>query len=304
MKNERKTEIKVGITVALSLIIFIWIFGWAKNFTISSDRNQLSVEFANASGLEVGDQVTVNGVRKGFVEEVKNTASNVMIKLSLDKDAELFTDAIVGITMLDLMGGKKVEIKPGLSGNPINYSEIKKGTFYADIPELVSMLGTIDDQLPEIMNQIKITVTSLNSYLNDQKMSEDIKTSISNLADISKQMKSLIELNKRSIDLITKNTLEITDETKTILSNNKDNINQSIENASIAIVKTDSLLSTLNSLLAETRNKQNNLGQVLYDENLIKDLDKTLKNLKELTDIALEQMHKNGLKVETKIKLF
>ncbi|HRI47638.1 MAG TPA: ABC transporter substrate-binding protein, partial [Ignavibacteriaceae bacterium] len=110
--------------------------------------------------------------------------------------------------------------------------------------------------------------------------------------------------NKRSIELITKNTLEITDETKTILSNNKDNINQSIENASIAIVKTDSLLSTLNSLLAETRNKQNNLGQVLYDENLIKDLDKTLKNLKELTDIALEQMHKNGLKVETKIKLF
>jgi phospholipid/cholesterol/gamma-HCH transport system substrate-binding protein len=62
MKNERKTEIKVGITVTLSLLLFIWIFGWAKNFTLSTDRKEVQIEYTQTAGLEVGDQVTINGV--------------------------------------------------------------------------------------------------------------------------------------------------------------------------------------------------------------------------------------------------
>ena len=32
MKNERKTEIRVGLTVLVGILVFIWILGWAKNF--------------------------------------------------------------------------------------------------------------------------------------------------------------------------------------------------------------------------------------------------------------------------------
>jgi phospholipid/cholesterol/gamma-HCH transport system substrate-binding protein len=79
MKNERKTEIKVGITVTLSLLLFIWIFGWAKNFTLSTDRKEVQIEYTQTAGLEVGDQVTINGVRKGFVNKIKNVSNKVLV---------------------------------------------------------------------------------------------------------------------------------------------------------------------------------------------------------------------------------
>jgi phospholipid/cholesterol/gamma-HCH transport system substrate-binding protein len=304
MKNERKTEIKVGITVTLSLLLFIWIFGWAKNFTLSSDRKIVKIEFVNTAGLEVGDQVTINGVRKGFVGSVNNIEQKVLVSLSLDKDSELYSDAIFGIIMLDLMGGKKVEIKPGKSNQKLDYTKTHDGIFYADIPEMVSMLGSLDDQLPEIMNEIKISLNSLNSYLTDQKMSSEIKSTISNLSDISILMKRLIDDNKRNFDLIAKNSAEITTDAKELIKTNKESVNSSVEKLNLVLIKTDSLLTSLNYLISETQNKQNNAGKILYDENLIKDLNITLKNIKELTDIALDQMQKNGLKVETKIKLF
>ena len=42
MRNPRAPEIKVGITVLLGILVFIWVLGWAKNFTLSSTRGMYS----------------------------------------------------------------------------------------------------------------------------------------------------------------------------------------------------------------------------------------------------------------------
>ena len=39
MRNEKKTEIKVGITVLAGIVLFIFVYGWAKNYSVSSDYN-------------------------------------------------------------------------------------------------------------------------------------------------------------------------------------------------------------------------------------------------------------------------
>jgi hypothetical protein len=45
MKDDRKTEIKVGLTVLVGILIFIWIFGWAKNFSLKSNEHVVKVKF-------------------------------------------------------------------------------------------------------------------------------------------------------------------------------------------------------------------------------------------------------------------
>ena len=127
MKDQRKTEIRVGVTVVLGLLIFIWILGWAKNFSLTPSENYLFVKFNNASGLEIGDDVTVNGVRKGNVEDIKVDDQNVIVKISLDNDVQLKQDAKFGISMLDLMGGKKVEIEPGSSQDKLDPNKVQQG---------------------------------------------------------------------------------------------------------------------------------------------------------------------------------
>lgn len=304
MKNERKTEIKVGITVTLSLLLFIWIFGWAKNISLSAERQFVTVEFTNVSGLEVGDQVTIVGVRKGFVDEMSITNDRVKTRLSLDADVKLRKDAVFSISMLDLMGGKRVEIKPGKSKEYLDFSILHKGNFNADIPEVMSMVGKIDDKLPKIMDELSITLSSLNSYLNDKKMNDEIKSTLTNLADISLQLRSVINENRSHMNSIIKNTNELTSETKELLSRNKESINESIDYMNSVLKRSDSLLVSLNNIIAETQNQKNNIGKLVYNEKLINDLNETLQSVKDLSRIVTEQLNSTGLKVDTKVKLF
>ncbi|RPI69921.1 MAG: MCE family protein, partial [Ignavibacteriales bacterium] len=229
MKDQRKTEIRVGITVLVGILVFLWILGWAKNFSLTPTENIIRVKFNNTSGLEVGDPVTVNGVRKGFVEELKVDGSGVIVTLNVDNKVQLKEDAEFAVSMLDLMGGKKVEISPGTSSNDIDYNKVQEGLFYADVPQVMSMVGSFQEDFTTTIADIKITLTSLNDYLTDKNLNRDIKTSLSNLSEITLKLNTLIDENRTNLNKLTANTAELTDEAKTFIKTNKEKMNASIE---------------------------------------------------------------------------
>jgi len=301
MRDLRKSEVKVGITVIVGLVLFIWILSWAKNFSLTSNEKKLLVRFNNVAGLEVGDHVTINGVRKGAVEDFHVEGSNVIVKLSLEPDVKIQKDAVYAIYMLDLMGGKKVEINPGTAAEEINYSEIQNGLFYADIPSVMSMVGFMQEDLVQSLKDLRITLSSINNYLTDEELSRDIKTSLSNLSQVTLKLNQMIDENSKSIKKLADNSVELTDEFKTFMKNNKDDITGSIKDLRTIAQKTDSLLSKANRFSDEIKNQQNALGKFLYDEQMVSDLKASIKRLNELTKIILEQITDDGVKVDVNI---
>lgn len=301
MKNQRKTEIRVGITVLVGIIVFLWILGWAKNFSLNPTENTVSVEFSNTAGLEIGDPVTVNGVRKGFVEDLTIKGENVVVSLKIDNNVTLKEDADFAISMLDLMGGKKVEIKPGSSEKLLNYNQLQYGSFYADVPYVMSMVGTFREDISSTISDLKITLTSLNDYLGDEKLNNNIKSSMSNLNEVTKKLNILIDENRNNFKQLTENTVELTEEAKNFIDQNKESFNRSSKELESVLTSTDSLLAKLNKFTDELNSRQNNLGKIIYDEKLYNDLSQSLKQLNELTRIMLEQIQDDGLKVDANI---
>ncbi|OGU51461.1 MAG: ABC transporter substrate-binding protein [Ignavibacteria bacterium GWC2_36_12] len=301
MKDQKKTEIRVGITVLLGVIILLWILGWAKNFSITPTENTVKVQFSNTAGLEIGDAVTVNGVRKGFVEDLAIEGENVVVTLKIDNKVVLKEDAGFAVSMLDLMGGKKVEISPGSSGKLLDYSQVQAGTFYADIPYVMSMVGTFQEDISSTISDLKITLTSLNNYLGDKKLNDDIKSSMSNLSEVTRKLNILIDENRDNLKKLTANTAELTEETKKFINENKESLNTSVKGLQSVLSNTDSLLAKLNIFTDELKNRQNNLGKIIYDEKIYDDLSQSLKQLNELTKIMIEQLKDDGLKVDADI---
>lgn len=301
MKDDRKTEIKVGLTVLAGVIIFIWIFGWAKNFSLQSNDQVIKVKFNNVSGLEIGDPVTVNGLRKGYVKEMIVGTNYVMVELSVEKNISLSEDASFAITMLDLMGGKKVEILPGNSIEKLNVDIPATGVFYADIPQAMSLLGSMQDDFVSVLKDVKISLTSLNSYLTDKKLNNDVKESLSNLNSLTKKLDMMLSENRSDFKTLTKNAVELTEKTNELVSDNKENVNRLFGDLKSILNKTDILLTDLNTLTKETKDQQNNVGKVLYDENIYKDLKTTLKQINELTSILIDQLKNDGINVDANI---
>lgn len=301
MRNERKTEIRVGLTVLVGILVFIWILGWAKNFSIRSNEHIIKVRFANVSGLEIGDQVTVNGMRKGYVKEMIVEPNNVLVELSIENDVQLKEDASFAISMLDLMGGKKVEVFPGTSSRVYDNNKISEGKFYADIPSVMSLFGSVQDDLVTVLRDVKISLHSMNNYLTDDKLNADVKKSLSNLSLLTEKLNAMISENRNDVRSLTQNAVELTETSNKILLTNKDNIDQLFVDLKSVFQKSDTLLTSLNSLTTETVNQQNNVGKLLYDENLIKDLKQTLKQVNELTSILIDQLKNDGVNVDANV---
>ena len=304
MKDQSKTEIKVGIMVIAGTLLFLWVLGWAKNFSFSANDKYLEIKFPTVAGLELGDPVTVNGVRKGSVEDFKIESEDVIVNVKLDSDVDLKKDAEFSISMLDLMGGKKINISPGNSPEEIDYGKVQQGQFNADIPRVMTMLGSMQEDLNGTIKDVRVTLTSLNNYLTDQQLNENIKSSIANLKDLTHKLNTLIDRNGENLSQIASNTVELTQDAKELIHNNKESIQSSISGLNTVIQRSDSLLSKLNNLADETTARKNNLGKLLYDENLYNDLAGTLKDVKELTKILTEQLKGEGVNVDAHIDLF
>jgi len=304
MRDQRKTEIKVGVTVIVGLLIFFWIYGWAKNFTINSQRKDLSVEFTSVAGLSEGDPVTVNGVKKGYVKKIVLINGKVTTLLNFDPDVFLAQDAKFSVMMLDLMGGKKVEVNPGLSDKSLDYSKIQQGSFVGDIATAMAMVGTVQNDLVDVIREVKVSLTALNNTLADQKFSNDLKSSVANLAQLTQGLNTLIQNNSAEISKLLKNGTELTKNTNDFIVSNRDSISQTISSVHSALKASKELLSKVNDFMDKTDKSQNNLGKFLNDTTLVDDLKASIQQVRELTKLLVDQLKANGIEIHAHVKLF
>jgi phospholipid/cholesterol/gamma-HCH transport system substrate-binding protein len=304
MKDQRKTEIRVGIMTVAGIIIFIWILSWAKNFSLTSTDKTIMVKFGNVSGLEIGDYVTVNGVRKGHVEDFDVQGEQVFVKLLISNDVSLKKDATFSVTMLDLMGGKKIEVHPGISGTPIDYGKVQTGSFYADIPSVMAMIGSVQDDLVSAIKDVNITLKSVNNYLTDDQLGQNIRSSVANLNDLTGKINLMLDENRTNLKELTTNATALTKDAKDFINTNREGINTSVKDLQLILKRTDTLLTNVNTISEQLLDKNNNLNKALNDKEMYDNLTQSVKQLKELTSMLMDQLKNEGIKVDANIDLF
>lgn len=311
MNEQRKTEIRVGITVVLGIILLVWVIGWAKNISLSGTENKVKVKFQNVSGLEVGDNVTINGVRKGFVESISVDGSAVVVEVLLENQVRIPKGSKFYVTMLDLMGGKKIEIKTTNVNEFIDIAEMQTGEFQYDVPEVMSFFGGVSGNIPLILSRIDTALFAINLYLQDEQIKRDMKKGIGNLAELAVELREMLSSQREQIDVLVKNGIRLTSNADTLtvaaskfFKDNQDSVAASIVSLNKLLKQSDRLISKLDGIIDETTGGKNNLGKLLYDETAYNDLRSTLKEAKDLLGLVKKQLNNEGLNVKANIKLF
>ena len=301
MRNERKAEIKVGITTIISLIIFLWIMGWSKNFIRTSSDVEINIIFDNVSGLELDDDVTIRGLRKGFVKDIILDRNIIIVKISIDQNVDLRKDAVFWLATVDLMGGKKIEIIPGIVNEKLNYDVLHTGEFLSDFSTMMETIGSVKYDLLEIIDDIKVSLNSLTSYLTDEEMKIDLKSSLKNLNGLTYKLDVMLSENRENISTIVENTAVISEDAKVFIDKNKEDLNVSVSKLKSLLTKSDSLVSQFNYITTQTIEGDNNLGKILYDDSLVVKINETFKLLNQLSKMILYQLQQDGVKVDANI---
>jgi len=301
MKNKKRTELKVGITVIISILILLWVLGWAKNFSFNSNQKKISVAFNNVAGLLVGDPVSVQGIKSGYVEKIYSKDNSVIVELSLSNSTNLKEDSKFSILMIDLMGGKKVEIYPGVSPNEIDYAKLQHGEFLGDISTAMATLGSVENDLVEVVKEIKVTLKTFNRLASNPDFINELQTGVKNLNALIIKTDKFISTNGKTVSELIKKSNSLVENSNTFIIDNKNNISESIKNISTLIKNTQNLVVKLDGIIEETKTGKNNIGKIIYDEKFFNDLTATIEQLKKLTETFNEQLNNEGLKVDASI---
>lgn len=304
MNRERKTEIKVGVTAFLALLIFVFIYGWAKNFSFNSEKQLVNVEFSTVAGLELGDLVSVNGVKRGLVENIRSSTNSAIVTIEFIEPTELKEDATFSIMMLDLMGGKKIEINSGNSTNHIDYNKLQKGNFSGDISTAMATLSSVENDLVEVIRELKLSLENVNSVFSSEGFIDNVKSSAANLDELSRNMNDLLIENKNNFTQILENTKKLTQNTNALIDSNKEQLSSLLNNLDSTLSNSNELITKFNRISDEIVNSENNIGKLLYNEELFNDLVISIQQIKELTTTINKQLKSGGLEVKADVDLF
>jgi phospholipid/cholesterol/gamma-HCH transport system substrate-binding protein len=198
--HTQKFKFRLGFFVAGGLAIFIlaiFIIGKQKN--LFNPVFNLTANFHNVSGLQVGNKVRFSGINVGTVDNIRIVNdSTVRIDMLIKKDVWQFikVDCSVAIASEGIIGDKLLIISQGRSDEDLaKEGQQLQSTEPVETDAIMKSLRTtgenaevITKQLAEIMTKINKGDGTLGRLIQDKTMAENLNKTMVNLKQSSKSL--------------------------------------------------------------------------------------------------------------------
>lgn len=306
MRDNANTDLKVGLTVLVGLALLLTGIFWAKGNPFAGVHNSLHASFPTAGGIEAGDPVFIRGIQHGKVTAINSPPGHdVDITMDIDQPLDLHKDAYATIMMLELMSGKKIEIDEGKTGKFIAGEDTLHGTFPGDISTLVALLSSLSGSLPSIVRNMDTVLGNLTDFFGNGKFKEKAYTAIDDADKTLNDLRNVLSENRESL----KNTISqadvLTRELNSTITTMRpgaqallDSMRTFIRGAGRTLSGADTLLGSLNDMMAAAKDKKSLLYRLTNDKEMANRFDSLLINGHKL----IEQIRMQG--VDANIRFF
>ncbi len=307
MQDNANTDLKVGLTVLVGLALLLAGIFWAKGNPFGRTHNTLHATFPTAGGIEKGDPVFIRGIEHGKVIEINSPpGQDVDITMDIDQPLRLHKDATAMIMMLELMSGKKIEIVEGKDSGIFDPTKEKlQGTFPGDISTLVALLSSLSGSLPSIVRNMDTVLGNLTDFFGNGKFKQKAYNAIDDADQTLNDLRTVLSENRESL----KNTISQADVLTRELNSTivtmrpgaqalLDSMRTFIRGAGRTLSGADTLLGSLNDMMAAAKDKKSLLYRLTNDKEMGNRFDSLLINGHKL----IEQIRLQG--VDANIRFF
>lgn len=288
----RRTEIQVGATVLVALIVLLWGVTWLKEFSLQRKVRVWHVAFPQTGGLGASDEVQVNGIRKGAVTGIDLVGDHVIVNLGLSSDIRLTTDSQVAIRNVGLMGEKVIAVDLKTSGNPYTGRDTIPGVYEKGMPEVMAQMGNAVDAVSELAAELKNVAGVL-------QKSDDVKHTLSNFRETSEQLRLAVSENRKllrstleNFSDASKTAKELTSGREAELKRTLDSFERSATNLETLTARLDSLRAVMQEVAVKVDKGDGSLAKLVNDKRLYEEVTAGVKSLREL----IEDLKKNPKK--------
>lgn len=294
-------ETKVGALTALAITLLILGFNFLKGKSLFKTGNFIYAKVKQTKGLMISNPVYINGLQVGSVyelEEANKSIDTIIIAIKLSKDVNIPVNSIaaikdnpLGSASMDIgMGNSKVYLK--------NHDTIPT----IDNP---GMLGSVTAKLTPVVDQVKLTLQTLDSVLRNVNSIFDpmTKNNMRDVADnINRITASLVvsasalqSLMNQQTGVLTKSMVNLNSFASNLAGNNQrinatmanlEKTTGKLSNADVdgTINQLRATIERLNTAVAKIDSKEGSIGRLLNDSQLYDNLANTTRSLNILMD--------------------
>lgn len=277
-----KAELKVGLTVIVAVVVFIGSLLWIKGIQFGREYHNFVVWFPNVGSLEVGDPVSVSGVRRGKVKTIELSHGGVEVGLQIANDVIVRADAVVSLKNVGLMGERFVDIETGTSDQMWPKDSIPQGLYETGIPEIMGVMGRVTSEMRELVQAVRATIGSDESLKRLVTVSE-------NLGRLSEQSASMVETNRRGIGQALDDLRVAARDLRETMAANKGTVTMAANRFDSAAVKLNLFADKLDTLSGDVRrvvdnisNGEGSMARLINDDQLVRRWEETAGEIDEL----------------------
>jgi phospholipid/cholesterol/gamma-HCH transport system substrate-binding protein len=264
--HTQKFKIRLGLFITGGLVIFaIAIFIIGKQQNLFNPVFNVTADFYNVSGLQVGNNVRFSGINVGTVDNIRIiNDSTVRVDMVIRRSVQQFikTDSEAGIGSEGIIGDRVVIIAQGTKAAPVVQSgqhlasnePVEMDAIAVSLQESATNTEVITKQLAEIMVNINEGQGTLGMLIKDSTMSDNIKLTIENFKKSSEGLDETIETTK-------------------------ENVYAFMESLKVTAGKTEIASTQLGEIMVKINSGQGALGMLIQDTTMANNLNQTITNL-------------------------
>ncbi len=268
-----KTEkFRLGLFLIASLLMLIVTIAVLVGTRMVEPRDKYTIRFdESVSGLDIGAQVKLSGVRVGQVEDIRIDAKNsnvVVVVVSLREKTPIRSDAKAVLHSLGITGLKFIEIRGGSSRAKL----LKPGS---SIQAGRSVLGSLEGKAQDIAIKTEMAMNRVNAVMNEKNL-RNIEEILTNVNSITNRFAGVLERNDEQLDSIIDDFTGTSHDLKEVAASARRSAEQLEGLVQSQRPKIEDIVSNVNETTIAFKAAAKKLGRV---DDVLGRLDKTLREI-------------------------
>jgi len=259
----RSNEFRVGVLVIVAIVATsAWLF-ILKEYKFKRATYPIYVDYARVAGIKSGADVTIRGVSKGEVGEVKLERDHVRLTLEIEEGTFIARDARF-IIHSDLINPSSIRIEQGGSETALAPRAEIRGM------EMVGLASVLEGG-SSLLTSLQILAQRFDSLTAGGRLDRMMAAMEDGAEGLEAWTAEGRKATKRALDRVEKLAASLEE----IMAENREPLNEALTGVGQASVRADSLAAQVGELVESLRgvtgrleNGEGSLGKALEDDEL------------------------------------
>lgn len=283
-------SIKVALFFIAAALIFYFGSVFLKGINVFGKKNYYYAVFEDVGALHESTNIVLNGYTIGKVTDIKLLSSKpvrICAEMLITEKLDIPKDSKFEVAQKDVLGGMVVNLLLGESSEVAHRGDTLgcclAGGMLDGVGDLVAQLQSVAASVDTIGQNLKLAFRSDDSLNGGER----IRNTLVNLEHSTRDLSKLLADNGGKVNSVmsqlqtlTKTLSEASPKIEAIVAN-VDNITDSLAQSNIRslVDNAQQTVNSANQILADVKNGQGTVGQLVENDSLYRSLNGTIESL-------------------------